>query len=152
MKALTVVAASMVFELAVAGAVFAADKGTKDEAIALTKKAVAFYKSAGADKAFSAINDKNGVFVDRDLYVYVIDSTGRVRAHGGNSRLLGKDLTQLKDADGKPFIANIVDMVKAKKSGWIDYKWVDPVNQQIESKSSYVEPVDDLGFAVGVYK
>ena len=130
----------------------AAGTGTKEEAAEMLKKAVAYYKANGKDKAFAEFNNKSGQFVDRDLYVYVLDTTGHIKAHGTNPRLIGKDLMQLKDADGKLFIVDIVEMIKAQKSGWIDYKWTNPVTKQIEQKTTLVEPVGDIGLAVGVYK
>lgn len=152
MKAIGMFTAGLLLNVAIMGTAAAADKGTKEEAVALTKKAIATYKSAGKEKAYTDINDKNGPFVDRDLYVYVVDSTGHVRAHGTNPKLIDKDLSQLKDADGKNFIAELIANVKANKSGWVDYKWTNPISKQIESKTTYIEPVGDLGFAVGVYK
>jgi hypothetical protein len=54
----------------------AADKGSKEEAVALAKKAVAFLKTNGPDKAFKEFNNPKGQFVDRDLYVFVGDMQG----------------------------------------------------------------------------
>jgi cytochrome c len=152
MKTVGTLATAVFFSMTVMGMAVAAEKGSKEEAVALTKKAIALYKSAGKDKAYAEINDKNGQFVDRDLYVYVVDATGHVRAHGTNPKLIDKDLSQLKDADGKNFIAELINNVKAGKSGWVDYKWTHPISKQIEAKTTYIEPVGDLGFAVGVYK
>jgi signal transduction histidine kinase len=145
-------AAGVLLHVAAMGVAVASEKGTKEEAVALTKKAIALYKSAGKEKAYAEISDKNGKFIDRDLYVYVVDTSGHVRAHGTNPKLIDKDLSQLKDADGKNFIAELMANVKSNKSGWVDYKWTNPVSKQIESKTTYIEPVGDLGFAVGVYK
>ena len=152
MKSLWTLAACAVLHTAFLAPAVAAEKGSKDEAVALTKKAIAFYKANGKDKAYAEISNNSGQFVDRDLYVYVVDTTGHVRAHGTNPKLIDKDLSQLKDADGKNFISELMANVKANKSGWVDYKWTNPTNKQIESKTTYIEPVGDLGFAVGVYK
>lgn len=131
---------------------FAADKGTKDEAVALARKAIAYYKANGKDKAFTEISNKSGQFIDRDMYVYVLDTNGIMMAHGANEKLIGKELSQLKDADGKLFAQELIALAKAKKSGWVDYKWPNPVTKQIEAKTTYIESHDGLGFAVGVYK
>ncbi len=130
----------------------AADKGTKEEAKALAQKAIAYYKTHGKDKTFAEVNNKSGQFVDRDMYVYILDANGMMMAHGANEKLIGKDLTNLKDADGKLFAQELIALTKAKKSGWVDYKWPNPVTKQIESKTTYLEPADGYGFAVGVYK
>jgi cytochrome c len=144
--------------LAVAAAVLAlpaaaeVKNATKDEALAMIKKASAHYKKVGKDKALADFSTKGGAFTDRDLYVYTADMTGKVTSHGANEKLLGRDLMQLKDADGKLFIVEILDKVKAGKSGWTDYKWVNPVSKEIEQKSAYCEPLDGQVICAGVYK
>lgn len=130
----------------------AATNGTKDEAMAMIKKATAHYKKVGKEKALADFTTKGGPFTDRDLYVYTADLTGKVTSHGANDKLLGRDLMQLKDADGKLFIVEILDKVKAGKSGWTDYKWVNPVSKDIEQKTAYCEPLDNQVICVGVYK
>ncbi|WP_292936429.1 cache domain-containing protein [Noviherbaspirillum sp.] len=130
----------------------AGDKGTKEEAVALAHKAIAFYKANGKEKAFAEVSNKTGQFIDRDMYVYILDANGIMMAHGANEKLIGKDLTNLKDADGKFFAQELIAHTKSKKIGWVDYKWPNPVTKQIESKTTYIEPFDGYGFAVGVYK
>jgi cytochrome c len=128
----------------------AADRGTKAEAKAMAQKAAALFKEKGKD-AFAVLNNKQGPFVDRDLYVAALDVSGTVVAHGANEKLVGKSLAQLKDADGKPFVQEIMAAVSANKPGWVDYRWVNPVSKEIEAKSSYVEVQGGHGFMVGAY-
>ena len=52
----------------VSGTALAAQGATKDEAVAMVKKAVAAIKTEGADKAYAEISDPRGGFVDGDLY------------------------------------------------------------------------------------
>ncbi len=40
----------------------------------------------------------------------------------------------------------------SKGSGWIDYKWPNPVTKAVEQKSTYVEKVDDVVVGCGIYK
>jgi hypothetical protein len=63
---------------------FAADPVTKDEAVAMVKKAVAAIKAEGAEKTYAEINNPSGKFVDRDLYIVVYGLDGMVLAHGAN--------------------------------------------------------------------
>jgi signal transduction histidine kinase len=79
----------------------AADRATKDEAIAMVKKAVAAVKSDGPEKAYAAFDDKKGAFTDRDIYVVVYGLDGKVLAHGANEKLIGQNLMEAKDPDGK---------------------------------------------------
>ncbi|RJF84240.1 histidine kinase [Azospirillum cavernae] len=125
---------------------------TKDEAIAMVGKAAAFLKTAGPEKAFSTFNDKNGGFVDRDLYVVVYDGTGRCLAHGANPKLIGKDLIDAEDIDGKLYVKERVELVKTKPSFWQDYKFTNPTTKKVEPKQMYCEQAGGLIVCGGVYK
>lgn len=144
--------------MAVAGfvsvAAVAAERGTADEANALVKKAVAYLKANGKEKAFTAFNDPKGQFVDRDLYIFVYDMQGNNMAigNGNAAKMVGKSLIDMRDADGKYIIKSFIETVNAKGKGWVDYKWPNPVTKGIEAKSSYVEKVDDVIVGSGVYK
>jgi signal transduction histidine kinase len=129
----------------------AADSGSKDEATALVKKAIDFYKANGRDKAFAEINNRKGQFVDRDLYVVVYDIDGKCLAHGSNAKLIGQDLIAAKDVDGKEYVKERVEMMKKGASGWQDYKFRNPTSNQIEPKSMYIEKHENLIFGCGVY-
>jgi signal transduction histidine kinase len=139
--------------LAMSTTASAADKGSKEEAVAMVKRAVALIKSDGKEKAFAAISDPaNTTFHDRDLYVYAYDLNGVALAHGNNPKMVGKPLIGLKDNEGKPMIKEMVDLAKTKGSGWVDFKWPNPVTKAVESKSGYVEKVDDMFVGSGIYK
>jgi cytochrome c len=142
----------VVCAVAFTGAVRAEEVGTADEAQALVKKAIALYKASGRDKAFAAISDPKGDFQHKDLYVFIQDLKGNMLAHGKNPGLVGKDLSGLKDADGKLFVAEMMQVAATKGSGWVDYKWVNAQTKKIEPKSSYIERQDDLFFGAGIYK
>ncbi|MBY0239246.1 MAG: cache domain-containing protein [Burkholderiaceae bacterium] len=131
----------------------AADKASPNEAVAMVKKAVALVKSEGKDKAFAAFADPaNKDFHDRDLYLYVYDMNGVSLAHGANPKMVGKNLLNMKDNEGKPMIQEMVKIAKEKGNGWVDYKWPNPVTKAVEAKSGYVERVDDFLIGSGVYK
>ena len=142
----------LVVAIAFAGPATAQEVGSADEASALVKKGIAFYKAQGKDKAFAAFADPNGGFQTKDLYIFVQDMKGLMLAHGKNAGLNGKDLSGLKDSDGKLFVAEMMKVVSEKGSGWVDYKWVNATTKKIEPKSSYVEKVDDMFFGAGIYK
>jgi len=135
---------------------FAQDKakGTSAEATAMVEKAIAHIKKVGRDKAFADFNNKSGPFVDRDLYVVVYDLKGKVLAHGANEKMIGKDLIELRDSDGKYFVKERVDMMSKGPSakGWQDYKFMNPVTRQIEPKSMYLHRYEDLIVGCGIYK
>jgi cytochrome c len=130
----------------------AEDAGTKDEAVAMVKKAIEFMKANGNDKAFAEFSNPKGQFVDRDLYVVVYDLDGKCLAHGANQKMIGRDLIDNKDVDGKEFMKERVELMKKQPSAWQDYKFRNPVSNQVEQKSMYLERYGDLIVGCGVYK
>jgi cytochrome c len=138
--------------LAISGsAVQGAGTGTKDEAVGMVKKAIEFIKVNGNDKAFAEISNPKGQFVDRDLYVVVYDMNGKCLAHGANEKMVGRDLIDNKDVDGKEFMKERVEMMKKQSTGWQNYKFRNPVSNQIEPKTMYLERSGDLIVGCGVY-
>lgn len=150
MKKLLVAALVLVLGFAVTNA--QGKRGTPAQAEAMVKKAVDFIKANGKEKAFEAFNDAKGKFVDGDLYVMVYDMTGKCVAHGANPKMIGKDLIDMKDADGKLFVKERVEMAKTKGKGWQNYKWTNPTNKAIEEKTAFVQKLDDLIVCSGAYK
>jgi cytochrome c len=134
------------------GIVSAAENGTKDEAVAMVKKAVQLIQADGNEKAFEEFSNPAGKFVDRDLYIAVYDMTGKCVAHGANPKMIGRDLIDNKDVDGKEFVKERIELMKAQQSAWQDYKFRNPVSNQIEQKSMYIERSGDLIVGCGIYK
>jgi hypothetical protein len=134
------------------GAFAAAEHATKEEATAMVKKGVAFIRSSGKDKGYAEISNKGGRFSDRDLYLVVYGLDGVVRAHGANEKMIGKNLIELKDVDGKAFVKERVDLAQSQGTFWQDYKFTNPVSKKIEPKQMYCEKLDDTVVCGGVYK
>jgi cytochrome c len=130
-----------------------ADEGaTPAEATAMVKKGVAFIKAQGHDKGYAEITSKTSQFKDRDLYLVVYGLDGTVRAHGANEKMVGKNLIDLKDVDGKAFVKERVELAASKGSFWQDYKFTNPTNKKIEPKSMYCEKLEDTAVCGGIYK
>ncbi|MCV2420798.1 cache domain-containing protein [Paucibacter sp. DJ2R-2] len=125
---------------------------TPEQAVAMVKKGVAFIKKEGKDKGYSEISVKGGQFSFEDLYLVVYGLDGTVHAHGANIKMVGKNLIELKDVDGKAFVKERVELGKAKPSFWQDYKFTNPENKKIEPKSMYCERLEDTVVCGGIYK
>lgn len=131
----------------------AADGGaTEAEAVAMVKKGVAFIKANGKDKAYAEFSTKGGQFTDRDLYLVAYALDGVVRAHGANAKMVGKNLIELKDVDGKAFVKERVELAVSKGSFWQDYKFTNPETKKIEPKRMYCEKYEDMAICGGIYK
>ncbi|HEX4857980.1 MAG TPA: cache domain-containing protein [Usitatibacteraceae bacterium] len=146
---------ALLFGFAFALSAQAADKkGTAAEATAMVDKAIAHIKKVGKDKAFAEFSDPKGAWIDRDLYIVVYDLKGKVLAHGANQKMIGKDVIDLRDVDGKLFVKERVEMMSksADAKGWQDYKFMNPVSRQIEPKSMYLKRHEDFMVGCGIYK
>jgi cytochrome c len=129
-------------------------RGTAEEAVALVKKAAAFYKANGKDKLAAEINSRSPQFQDKDLYLFMSPAAGgALIAHGANAKMVGKTLGDLRDVDGVNFVQKFREVANSKEGkGWVDYKWPNAKTGQLEQKSTYVERVDDIYIAAGIYK
>lgn len=145
-------AAVLASALACAGAATAGESATKDEATAMVKKAVSFIKEQGVEKAYAEISNKGGRFTDRDLYVVVYQLDGKVLAHGGNQKFIGKDMSEAQDVDGKYFVKERIELAHKQPSFWQDYKFVNPVSKKVEPKQMYCERVENTAVCGGIYK
>lgn len=128
--------------------------GTREEAKAMVDAAVEHVKKVGPDAAFKDFSDKsNKAWQKKDLYVFAYTMEGVNVGHGANDKLIGKNLIELKDPNGKALIKELRDTA-AKGGGWVDYEWPHPQTKKVESKTSYVRKLLNFdGFVgVGVYR
>jgi cytochrome c len=116
----------------------AAERGTLEDAKVLVKKALVEF-----DK-------RDGQFVDRDMYIYVYDKNLKNLAHGGNAKLIGKDLADMRDPDGRYVNKGLLEAAQ-KGGGTYTFKFFNPVSGKIESKTGYAEMEGDLMVGSGVY-
>lgn len=151
MKVMTIVAAAALLAGAAIPA-WSADHAKKDDAVAMVKKAVAFLNQNGPDKAYPAFDKKGGEFSDRDLYVVVYGLDGKVLAHGANAKLIGKDLIDAQDVDGKYFVKERTELARKQNDFWQDYKFVNPVSKKVEPKQMYCQRVNETAVCAGIYK
>lgn len=131
----------------------AQERGTKDEARALVEAAVAHVKKVGAEQAFKEFQADKTTWMKKDLYVFAYDMQGNCRALVANDKMVGKNLLEMKDPNGKFIIKEFIATVSSQGAGWISYDFADPVTKKMGSKTSYVQKLPGFdGFVgVGVY-
>jgi len=125
------------------------DVGTANDAKSMIQKAAAFIKANGKEKAIAEFNNPHGKFIDRDLYIFVVDLKGIILADSANAKRVGQNMLGLKDANGKLLFPEIA---KTERIGWVDYKWVNPETKKIEDKSTYIQKMDDYFIGCGIRK
>lgn len=138
----------------VSGHALAQEKGTKDEAKALAEQAAAHVKKVGPDQAFKDFTADKATWTKKDLYVFANDLAGNTKAHGANDKLIGKNMMELKDQNGKLFIKEMSELAKSKGSGWVEYDWAHPQTKKVDGKATYVIKLSNFeGYVgVGVYR
>jgi len=144
-------AAALCLGLACAPAL--ANEPTEKDAIAMAERGAALIKAKGKAEMMKAINAKDPSFVQGALYVDLRDvKTGIVLAHPYNPSIVGKDLTDVPDANGKKYRREIIELAAAKGKGWVDYQYKNPTTGKIEPKTTYILLVDDVVLEAGIYK
>ena len=121
------------------------------QAVALVKKAVAHIKSKGQKTALRDLCDPHGGFVNGEFYVAVNRNNGLCVAHGVKPHWVGQIHLDLRDADGKFFVREYIDIATKQGRGWLDFRWQNLVTGRVQEKSGDVELVDDLVVSRGIY-
>jgi cytochrome c len=126
---------------------------TAKDAIAMCERGVALVKAKGKEELAKRILAKDPEFVQGKLYVTLRDlNTGFVLAHAFNPSIIGKDLLEVPDVNGKKYRLEIVEMAKKNGKGWVDYHYRNPTTNLIEPKTTYFVKVDDVVLEAGIYK
>jgi signal transduction histidine kinase len=120
-----------------------AKAGTAEQAQALAERAVAHIRDVGRERAFADFSRPDGGFVDGELYVFCQDASGVVVAHGGNPKLVGRNMADVRGPDGRLANVEINHLGLTQGSGWLEFRWPNPVTKRIELKAAYVLKVDD---------
>jgi cytochrome c len=128
---------------------YAADR---DDAKRLVKQAAAYVKYQGKEKALAEISTPKGMFDKGELYVFAYDLQGVMLAHPKNPALIGQNLLNVPDTEGKLFRKEIVEKAKSQGSGWVDYVYLNPETNKQEHKTTYFQKVGDIIICCGIYK
>ena len=91
-------------------------------------------------------------FVDRDLYIFVLDRSGRYVVHGAKPAAEGKRVHEVPGIDGDAFLAEAWANAEAG-GGWVEYDILNPESGKVLPKTSWIEPLDgNLLIGCGCYR
>ncbi len=121
------------------------------DAVALAEKGAQFVHQHGKAEMIARINSKDPEFNQGALYLAMRDLHGITVAHP-TTALIGKNLLEVPDADGKLFRQEMLAVAKGPGRGWVDYKFRNPATGKVEAKRTYVLRVDDIALEAGIYK
>jgi len=125
-----------------------------------TKKLVAYVEDAAAliktrgIIAFRDFAQKDSKWLRGNRYLFAYDLYGTCIFHPVSPELIGRNIINMKDLNGKPVIREIVQIASNAKHpfGWVHYLWMEPGEIYPEYKSSYIMRVTDPAghvFAIG---
>ncbi|MGO0684255.1 cache domain-containing protein [Pseudomonas fulva] len=117
---------------------------------ALLAKAVALYQASG-DNALAAFS-RQGEFVDGELYIYVVDTTGVMLASGGPSvSLVGKPVVSVLDDDLKATFRQAIEQPADSTVRSAEYRWWNWQHAKVERKRVFYQRVGERVISVGYY-
>ncbi|MBR9971743.1 cache domain-containing protein [Magnetospirillum sp. J10] len=125
--------------------VIEAASGTVGHFTALAEKGEMTREQAQA----SAIGAIKAMRYDGTEYVWINSLDGLMVMHPTNPKLEGQELFGLKDPTGKLFFKEMVDVVRAKGEGVVEYMWPKPGSDQPVPKVSYVKGVPGWNWLLG---
>ena len=126
-----------------------------------TRRLVAFVERAAAaveakgPTAFADFTRDHAGWNPGEPYLFVYTADGHSAFHATNAELVGRDLSQLRDFNGKPMVQHMLDVARRPErdaSGWIFYLWAEQWEFQPRWKASYIRKAvapDGRVYAVG---
>jgi cytochrome c len=123
MRKVAVIALVVMVSVAFAASVMA-QSAVRDECVALSKDAAKFINEKGVDAAIAEINNKNGKFVTKNTYVFLMNLEGNRLAHPYFPEV--KNVFDLKDTTGKLYVQEYIKVAKTKGEGWVKYMYPSP--------------------------
>nr|WP_231982678.1 cache domain-containing protein [Pseudomonas mucidolens] len=117
---------------------------------ALLEKALAYYHDKG-DKAFAAFS-RQGEFVDKDRYVFVVDTQGILLASGGpSSALIGRDVSEVLGPDLQKSFEDALKVPEGDGIQQAEYRWRNWNDGKVERKRVFYQRIGQRILAVGHY-
>jgi len=107
---------------------------------ALVNKAAALIESKGK-AIFPELRKKDSEWFHGDTYLFVYDLKSNVLFNAAFPAREGTNTTGQKDANGKLFHHEFIQMAESKGSGWVDYMFPKPGQTQPSRKWAYVKAV-----------
>ena len=127
MRKVAVIALVVMVSVAFAASVMA-QNAVREECVALSKDAAKFINEKGVDAAIAEIGNKEGKFVTKNTYVFLMDLEGNRLAHPyarpGDPKIM--KIFDHKDTTGKLFVQEYIKVAKTKGEGWTEYMYPKP--------------------------
>lgn len=116
--------------------------GSAEEARQLTIDAAVHLHAVGWEQAAKDFHDREGKFIDRDLYIFSFNRRGEYRVFGSDPKRVGSTVHATPGLDGDKVLADAWE-VCGSGGGWTTYEVMSPTTGEVRPKSSYVVAVDE---------
>lgn len=120
-------------------------QASADEAHALVEAAVAHIGAVGRERAFADFHAKGGGFIDRDLYIFVMDRNGIISVFGSKPLLVGQPSSAVPGLEPVSFLEKAWAAADGG-GGWIQYDVVSPGTRKVTPKESFILPLGESEF------
>lgn len=117
-------------------------QGSADEARQMVFDAMVEIGRLGLPDASAVFHDKAGRFNWKDLYVFVLDRRGNYVVCGADKSRVGVNLGDLLGDIGDKLTEDAWGVCDKDGGGWVTYSIQNPLTQEMQTKLSYVAPVD----------
>jgi len=114
---------------------------------ALVNKAAALVEAQGKAAAFSEFRKHDSEWWFGNTYLFVYDKDMNVLLNPAFPKREGTNVHGDKDANGKLFHDEFMNVIRTKGSGWVDYMFPKPGQTKLSQKWSYVKAVKIDGIA-----
>jgi len=115
----------------------------QQQVVELVREGYTYMKKNGLTEAVSVFSDlTNNQFRYGDLYLVIYDFKGICKAHGTDRDMIGRDMINDQDEDGRYYVREIVEKAEQLEKrdvyagGWLSFKLKNSF------KLIYIEPID----------
>ncbi|TDG32111.1 cache domain-containing protein [Paracraurococcus ruber] len=130
-----------------------AEAALRMAAMDLARRAAAHVQAVGRPRALADFSRPDGGFVRGDDYVFCHAADGTVLAHGGNPALVGRNMMNARDPDGRRPTETLNRIGFTEGAGWYEFRWPNPVTRRIVDRVAFVMKVeDDLVCGAGYFR
>ncbi|RMQ95560.1 Histidine kinase, HAMP region: chemotaxis sensory transducer [Pseudomonas savastanoi pv. glycinea] len=96
-----------------------------------------------------ALDAIRGMRYNKDDYFWINDMRPVMIMHPMNAKLVGQDLSAIKDPDGFAVFNEMVAVAKEKGAGMVQYRWPKPGASEPVQKISYIKLFTPWGWILG---
>ncbi|MGJ4966170.1 methyl-accepting chemotaxis protein [Bradyrhizobium sp. HKCCYLRH3061] len=82
-------------------------------------------------------------------YFFVTDLTAKMLMHPISTKLVGQDVADMKDPNGKKLFIEMIDVVRQHGRGFVDYDWPKPGSETPQPKLTHVAGFAPWNWLVG---